>query len=692
MPVGTRTGEGNKCTMAIVKNVSTKVLGIGNTVIASGMEVELDQSCMDNPAVIKWIRSGILILEKESIMSLSYIKDRPLRVIHFVHTLFNGGAERSTLELHRGLKEYYIVQGLVNLYNNPNQDLMLSEEAREIFDFMIEENIAGYDIDHFNALIQSIIVKFKPDIILYSLCAKVPEAIYRMVDRKPVIQIHHSELGPMVDSFRPGKVDGLVTVSQHMADMLPAKAKQLPVYPIWNGINPERVKGGHSLRRELNIPNNGFIIGMVGNINSVKRPWFGLEAMSKVFQKNIYMVFAGNPADQTMLEGAADKLGLRNNIRVLGQVVNIKDILATIQLLINCSTSEGLPVSIIEAMFAGVPVIATAVGGNAEVVLHDYSGFVYGIDDMNALARYIALFYSKRALLKEMGAQAKERAETYFTADRMVEDYWSVLNEFVINADAPRCSIVMPVYNGERFLMRSIASIKAQTMPHFDCIVIDDGSDDNSLKAIFELTKDDPRFRIISQPHTGIVIALNNAIKEAKCDLIVRMDCDDAMYIDRLEKQLEYMQAYPEIDVLGSQIDMKGMDGKHIRDSDYPLEHDDIVTLMITNNPLAHPATCYRKSAWEKAGGYKGDGRAEDYRMWVEMSLAGLKFHNLPDKYLDHYLSHGDDPAYGKWVNSAVEDIQRLYKEGLDAIQDQDAQRIAGTDRQPFQENAGSQA
>ncbi len=95
-----------------------------------------------------------------------------------------------------------------------------------------------------------------------------------------------------------------------------------------------------------------------------------------------------------------------------------------------------------------------------------------------------------------------------------------------------------------------------------------------------------------------------------------------------------------------------------------PCDHAGIERAMPTENPMSHPTVMLRKSAWKEIGGYKGDGRCEDYRMWAEMMLAGFKFANMEQALLIYQHTHDGDPAYGEWRDSVLTEIQEMFSKG----------------------------
>ncbi len=104
-------------------------------------------------------------------------------------------------------------------------------------------------------------------------------------------------------------------------------------------------------------------------------------------------------------------------------------------------------------------------------------------------------------------------------------------------------SVVIPTYNRAAFLKIALESLERQTIPEFECLVIDDGSTDNTAETVRSL--DDPRFRYIVQPHQGAAAARNRGVKEARGRYICFLDSDDRFHSSKLETTLYYIKKYP---------------------------------------------------------------------------------------------------------------------------------------------------
>lgn len=118
-------------------------------------------------------------------------------------------------------------------------------------------------------------------------------------------------------------------------------------------------------------------------------------------------------------------------------------------------------------------------------------------------------------------------------------------------------SVIMPVFNEEKYLERAILSVLYQTFSDFEFIIINDGSQDDTLKIAQEFQKKDKRIKIINHAQNkGLVNSLNDGISIAKGEYIARMDGDDICVFNRFEKQIIFLKNNPEVKLVGSFIDI----------------------------------------------------------------------------------------------------------------------------------------
>lgn len=202
---------------------------------------------------------------------------------------------------------------------------------------------------------------------------------------------------------------------------------------------------------------------------------------------------------------------------------------------------------------------------------------------------------------------------------------------------APLLTVIMPVYNAEKYVYEAIDSILKQTFADFEFLIFDDCSTDSSRDII--LSFKDPRIRFFASPlNTGYVKHLNDGLMQAKGQYIARMDADDVAAPDRFIEQLYYLNQHPQVGACGSWIEFIGSKKGVL---EYPLEHRDIIThLLLFGNAIAHPAVMLRKSVLiDHCLAYEAALEpAEDYELWNRMAAVST-LHNLP-KVLLKYRVH----------------------------------------------------
>lgn len=215
-------------------------------------------------------------------------------------------------------------------------------------------------------------------------------------------------------------------------------------------------------------------------------------------------------------------------------------------------------------------------------------------------------------LNKQMRSSLEEQLSTTHS------NYGGLLNE---SEGKPAVSVVMGVYNAEKFLRPAVDSILYQTLRNFEFIIINDGSNDDTVKIINSYN--DPRIRLVHQINHGLVYSLNKGFGLARADFVARMDADDISLPSRLEKQVQCMTSNNKLGVVGTFFTY--IDEAHSTLSTTitsPTKHVDIIRSLYIVNPLGHGSTMIRKSAWQESGGYRDDyGPTEDYELWRRISV-----------------------------------------------------------------------
>lgn len=199
----------------------------------------------------------------------------------------------------------------------------------------------------------------------------------------------------------------------------------------------------------------------------------------------------------------------------------------------------------------------------------------------------------------------------------------------------------MAVYNVAPFLREALDSVLAQTFADFECVVVDDGSTDGSAAILAAYA--DPRVRVVRQANAGLIASLNRGIEIARGDLIARMDPDDRCEPARLATQVAYMDAHPDVALLGGAVATMDEAGERLAPRvPFPATHEQLWA-AIGRRPwvFCHPAVMFRRAAVVAMAGY--DRRylhAEETELFARL-MSGHRAANLPDVLLTYRIRRG---------------------------------------------------
>ena len=198
----------------------------------------------------------------------------------------------------------------------------------------------------------------------------------------------------------------------------------------------------------------------------------------------------------------------------------------------------------------------------------------------------------------------------------------------------PSVSVVMSVYNAENFLKDAINSILDQSFTDFEFIIINDGSADRTERILKSYK--DPRIILIHQENQGLTKSLNRGIAIARGRYIARQDADDISKLLRLEKQVAFLEAHPQVGLLGSRFEFIDEDGEVKRQSWLPTDNDVLQERLTKINQFCHTSIMMRKEALDKVGSYREFFRyAQDYDLWLRIA-EHFTVANLPETLVQY--------------------------------------------------------
>ncbi len=235
------------------------------------------------------------------------------------------------------------------------------------------------------------------------------------------------------------------------------------------------------------------------------------------------------------------------------------------------------------------------------------------------------------------------------------------------------CSVVLPAFNAQKYLLKAIESILNQTYQNIELIIINDGSTDETKK-IIDTFKDNTKVKIINnKKNMGLIYSLNYALNQTNGHFIARMDADDISLPTRIEQQINYLTKHSDIDLCGCSIKTFGATDK-ILYAPKSWQHSAVKTFFST--PVFHPTILFKKNLLKEGFTYNPDFKsAEDYDLWERLIITNkIKFANLQTPlYL--YREHEDSVSFTQNTlqKKHTDNIRlRQYKRLLPSATDKD--------------------
>jgi glycosyltransferase involved in cell wall biosynthesis len=401
--------------------------------------------------------AGILYCDRARPVQFSELKDAKQRnatemrraqdgpvVCHVLHGLTIGGAEVLAARLVRQLRgsfrftfvcldelgplgEELRAEGFLIhvLGRRPGVDLGCS---RRLARFLREQNV---DLLHCH--------QYSP--FFYGICARL------LCRRPPVLFTEHGRPHPdfprrkriVANRLLLERRDRVISVGQAVRQALVAN-EGIPadrVAVICNGVNLAQPAACHGrrdeVRRELNLGSNDLVLLHVARLHPIKDHATALRMLALMLgrQPNSRLILAGEGPEREIIQRHIAELGIGQKVRLLGVRSDVPRLLAAADIAILTSLNEGIPLTLIEAMAAGLPVVATNVGGVGEIVKDGVSGFLAAAADPAALAGKALLLATDPELRSRMGESGRARAHALFSEARMLAEYRHLYEEML---------------------------------------------------------------------------------------------------------------------------------------------------------------------------------------------------------------------------------------------------------------------
>jgi glycosyltransferase involved in cell wall biosynthesis len=254
------------------------------------------------------------------------------------------------------------------------------------------------------------------------------------------------------------------------------------------------------------------------------------------------------------------------------------------------------------------------------------------------------------------------------------------------NTTTPLVTVIIPSYNYGRFIGQTIESVQAQTYPNWECVVVDDGSTDNTREVVESYARRDTRIRYIYQENQRAGTARNNGIRNGKGVFLQFLDADDLIESRKLERQVEYLDLHPDVDIVYGSV-RSFPTGQPITSLSAPFGEEALWMPRISGSgkealmhliklPLIIHAPLLRRSVDGSVVWFDEKLRAnEDWLFWIECALQGRQFQyeNL-EGTLGFYRTHESSACADRPLIDS--ETRRLRKVLKTIVQDQEGRRL----------------
>lgn len=414
--------------------------------------------------------------------------------------------------------------------------------------------------------------------------------------------------------------DGLITVTD-------ATRRRL----IELGLRGERihvVPCGVDVPQELPVRSEGEFVRCVavGRLVGKKAPLTTLEAFRLAAQRcdRLRLDMIGDGPLFPAAEQYVSQMNLGDRVRLLGPQPHAAVVraLGEADIFVQHSLTdpvtgdeEGLPVSILEAMAHGLPVVSTRHAGIPEAVLDGITGLLVDEGDAAAMAEHLVTLGTDARARAQLGAAGWRRAGETFSweRERALLSQLLGLESLRGNGTAAAAAyapslpgtslvtVVVPAYNRDSTIQRCIESVRAQTYAHWELVVVDDGSTDATREVTRAMAGDDPRIRLVEhRQRRGAQAARNTGIREARGEWIAFLDSDDEFLPHSLESRLH--RAIEEgRDVVHSACRVRNSDG-NLQAYHVPRLSGRVYTQLLRHEGPVFPGLLVKRAALERIG------------------------------------------------------------------------------------------
>lgn len=207
--------------------------------------------------------------------------------------------------------------------------------------------------------------------------------------------------------------------------------------------------------------------------------------------------------------------------------------------------------------------------------------------------------------------------------------------------DYPLVSVIMPTFNREALLVEAVDSVLGQSYEHWELIIVDDGSVDNTAALISDRYGKDDRIKYLHQPNQGQSVARNNGVESSLGEYIAFLDSDNAWDANRLSEGVSVLQKNPEIGLCYADVIFIDANSDEIHRVNMPRHSGFVFPKLIVDNFVSMNTVLVRRSVLPSSRPFNQKNRLdEDYELWLDMSVKNQYFYIA--KYLAYYRIEGE--------------------------------------------------
>jgi glycosyltransferase involved in cell wall biosynthesis len=368
-----------------------------------------------------------------------------MKILHLISSSGLLGAERVLLEIAEYSKQAGLKVGIGVFQNMQNPNLELAEVAKG----------QGFDVQVFpcNGRFDKKTIRMIKDYMDKSGVQILHSHNYKsnFYGRKAlsnnnikwVVTNHGRRFGPklmlynLLDCFVVRHADRVVAVSKKIVSRMKlAGIDSKKIFLIENGVNLERFRDNippDSIRESLKIKKEALVVGTVGALTKEKGHSYLLKAIPKVVQRfpEVIFLFVGDGRERPNLEDIASKLGIADKVVFAGMRKDVPEILSILDVFVLPSLNEGLPMALLEAQAAKVPVIGTRVGAIPDVVEDRLTGILIPPKNPQSIAEAIIMILSDKKFADGIAQKGFERVRDNFSSEKMGDKYLSIYKELI---------------------------------------------------------------------------------------------------------------------------------------------------------------------------------------------------------------------------------------------------------------------